>query len=325
MNLIQSLKGLSLEQQENLAVEIAGVKLKNPVMNASGTFGLDYKQYEPLDFLGAYVTKSMSLKPREGNAVPRICETPSGMVNSIGLENLGIDHFIVEELPVLYSMLGMKGTKIVVSIFGSSMDEYAEAAEKLNIDGVDMIEVNISCPNVKGNGMAFGVNPDVAHDVTAAVARNTDKPVMPKLTPDAGALIGDVAEAVRTAGANAISLVNTYPALPLEVNSKGEVVYSVANKNGGLSGPAIMPAALAMVDRVYKRVSISGIPIVGMGGISTWQDALCFMGAGASAVAVGTATFPNPYAIPEVIYGLAHYVKDHGAISECVGRIGTGR
>ncbi|NLN17893.1 MAG: dihydroorotate dehydrogenase [Firmicutes bacterium] len=298
--------------RRNLQVELAGLVLKNPVMVASGTFdyGREYAEYFDLGILGAVMVKGVSLEPWPGNPPPRIAETPAGMLNAIGLQNPGVDYFITHDLPWLVD----QGVTTIVNIVGKTVEEYAAVAARLDqAPGVAALEVNISCPNVKEGGIAFGTDPQMAADVIAAVADSTELPVIAKLSPNVTDITA-IAKAVADAGADIISLINTLLGMSIDVDRRKPVL---ANVMGGLSGPAIRPVAVRMVWQVYQSVDV---PIIGMGGIMTTRDALEFILAGATAVAVGTATFRNPTAAVEIIQGLADYCEQHGlSIRRLVG------
>ena len=302
----------------SLAVNLAGLRLSNPVMTASGTFGygLEFAQYMDLSALGAIITKGLSLKPRHGNPPPRIVETPCGMINAIGLENVGVDTFINEKLPLLRKIK----TRIIVNIFGETIREYAEVARRLDdAAGVDAVEINISCPNVKKGGLAFGTDPKEAARVVSAVRKATGLHVMTKLTPNVTD-IKVMARAVVEAGSDSISLINTIPAMAVDAETMRPVLPTVT---GGLSGPAIKPIALKLV---HDAASAVKAPIVGIGGIVIGTDAVEFMLAGASAVQVGTASFISPKASAGVVSGIEAYLKRHKIrrASAIVGRLKKG-
>lgn len=301
----------------NMEVDIAGVKFKNPVMNASGTFGNGQEYSEMLDLsgLGAVVTKGVSLTPWEGNATPRVAETPSGMLNAIGLQNPGIDVFIERELPFLEEVR-KSGTRVIVNVCGHSVDEYLGVIERLADKPVDMLEINVSCPNVKEGAIAFGQDPAMLRDVTKACKKAAAQPVIMKLTPNVTD-IKALARAAEEGGADAISLINTITGMKIDVEKKR---FLLANRTGGLSGPAIHPVAVRMV---YEAAHSVGIPVIGMGGIMTTEDALEMILAGASAVAVGTATFHDPASMHEIIRGIADYMERHETreIRELVGAV----
>ncbi|MCR5725789.1 MAG: dihydroorotate dehydrogenase [Treponema sp.] len=303
----------------DMSVEIAGVRFENPVIAASGTFGYgsEYGSLFDVNALGGICSKGLTLQPRPGNTGPRLVETASGLINSIGLENPGISHFIDHELP---AMLSLKPVTIA-NLSGSSLETYVEGAKLLDATAVKMIELNISCPNVKAGGMSFGMDPASAASVTKAVRAVTKKPLMVKLTPNAPDLIG-IAMAVREAGADALSLVNTFQAMAIDLNT-GKPVFD--NVRAGFSGPAVKPIALRMVYDVVQAMNAlpenERIPVVGLGGIATWQDAVEFLMAGAAAIQVGTATFANPLAMTQIAAGIANFMKERGfaTISEFRG------
>jgi dihydroorotate dehydrogenase (NAD+) catalytic subunit len=298
------------EFEPDLSVKVAGVQFANPVIAASGTFGYgsEYSSIFDVNKLGGICSKGLTLQARPGNTGTRLVETPSGLINSIGLENPGIEHFIEHELP---SMLALKPVTIA-NLSGSSLETYVEGAKLLDKTDVPMIELNISCPNVKAGGMGFGMAPETAASVTKAVREATKKPLMVKLTPNAPDLIG-IAMAVREAGADALSLVNTFQAMSIDLNT-GRPVFD--NIRAGFSGPAVKPIALRMVYDVVQAMNKlpenERIPVVGLGGISCWQDAVEFLMAGASAIQVGTATFSNPNTMLEIVEGLRSYMKAKG-------------
>ncbi|MCR5168802.1 MAG: dihydroorotate dehydrogenase [Oscillospiraceae bacterium] len=295
-------------------VTLAGVELKNPVIPASGTFGYgrEYEKFYPLSRLGGISVKGTTETLRTGNLPPRIAETPSGMLNSVGLQNPGIDHFIAEELPYLKT----KDIAVIANMAGRDIEGYRVIAEKLDSTDVDMIEVNISCPNVKAGGAAFGVSCEGAAAVTKAVRAATKKPVMVKLSPNV-TNIADIARAVEAEGADAVSLINTLLGMRIDIRTRRPVL---RNNVGGLSGPAVFPVAVRMVWQVANAVKI---PVCGMGGISTWQDAVEMMMAGATAVQVGAAIFNDPYAPVKIAEGIERYCEDNGIadISEIVGSV----
>ncbi len=295
-----------------LKTSFAGVEFDNPVTTASGTFGsgMEYSEFVDLAKLGAVTTKGVANVPWEGNATPRIAETHSGMINAIGLQNPGIDTFIERDL----SFLKESGARVIVNVCGRSVEDYLEVVERLGDEDVDMLEINISCPNVKAGGIAFGQDPKLAESVTGEIKKIAKQPVMMKLSPNVTD-IAEMARAVEAGGADAVSLINTLTGMKIDVARK---TFAVANKTGGMSGPCVKPVAVRMVYQVAQAVSI---PILGMGGIQDTNDALEFMMAGASMVAVGTANFYNPYATSEIIDGLADYAtSEHlSNISEIVG------
>ncbi len=296
-------------------VELAGLKLKNPVMTASGTFGygLEFEPFFDISELGAVVVKGLSLKPKAGNPPPRIVETPAGMLNAIGLQNIGIEAFINEKLPKLKE----KKATVIVNFFGNSEEEYVEAAKRLNdAEGIHALEMNISCPNVKEGGIVFGTDPKVAHDLTGKIKKVSRLPVIVKLSPNVTS-IGAMAKAVEEAGADVISLINTITGMAIDVRTRRS---KLANMTGGLSGPAIRPVAVRMVYEASKAVSI---PLIGIGGIVTAEDALQFIIAGAAAVQVGTASFVNPSAPLDVAKGLETFMANEGIarFSDLIGSI----
>ncbi|MBS5934485.1 MAG: dihydroorotate dehydrogenase [Clostridiales bacterium] len=284
----------------NLKVNIAGVELNNPVMTASGTFGsgIEYSDYVDLNRLGAVVTKGVANVPWEGNATPRIAETYGGMLNAVGLQNPGIDVFVDRDLPFLKKY----DTKVIVNVCGKSTSDYVEVVERLAGEAVDMLEINISCPNVKEGGIAFGQNPKSVEDITRAVKKVAKQPIIMKLSPNVTD-ITETAKAAEAGGADVLSLINTITGMKIDVNRRNFVL---ANKTGGLSGPAIKPIAIRMVYQVANAVNL---PIIGMGGIMNVEDALEFIMAGATAVSVGTANFANPLATMEIVQGLEEYLK----------------
>ena len=284
-------------------MDIAGITLKNPVMPASGTFGSgqEYSGFVDLDRLGAVVTKGVSLVPWEGNSTPRIMETASGMINAVGLQNPGIDVLIERDLPFLRKF----DTKVIVNVCGSTVADYLEVVERLAGQEIDMLEINISCPNVEHGGIAFGQEPGMVEYITKEIKKKAAQPVSMKLTPNVTD-ITEIAKAAEAGGADALSLINTITGMRIDIKKRA---FSVANKTGGLSGPAIKPIALRMVWQTCRAVSI---PVIGMGGIQSAEDALEFIMAGATAVAVGTANFRNPYAMPEIIEGLEKYMDENG-------------
>lgn len=301
----------------DLTTRIGPLTLRNPVIAASGTFGygLEFESLLDLNRLGALVVKGLSLKPMAGNPPPRIVETSGGMLNAIGLANIGLEVFLRDKLPRLRKFT----TPIIVNIYGHRMDEYAELASELRgVEGVAALEVNISCPNVECGGMAFGIDPVTSAQVTEAVVKNTDKPVIVKLSPNVTD-IKTVAKAVEGAGAHALSLINTLTGMAIDVESRRP---KVANVVGGLSGPAIKPIALYMVYQVARTVSI---PVIGMGGILDERDALEFLIVGARAVEIGTANFVNPRATLDVIEGIRTYCVENEIrkIGEIVGSLKT--
>lgn len=299
----------------SLAVAIGGLVLKNPVMPASGTFGYgeEYAPFVDLNRLGAVVTKGISLQPRAGNPPPRIMETPAGMLNAVGLQNVGVRVFVAEKLPFLRGF----DVPVIANIFGETVDEYAAVAEVLSrAGGVHALEVNVSCPNVKKGGLSFGARPDTVAEVTAAVGACTDLPVIVKLTPNVTD-ITEIALAAEAAGARALSLINTLLGMSVDVERR---VPHLHNVTGGLSGPAIRPVALRMVWQVAGRVKV---PVIGVGGIVDAAGALEFLIAGARAVQVGTGQFVNPRATLDVVDGIADYLERHGIgdVGDLVGSL----
>jgi dihydroorotate dehydrogenase (NAD+) catalytic subunit len=299
----------------NLGVTLAGLQLKNPVMTASGTFGYA-REFEPLmdlNRLGAIVVKGLALKPVKGNPPPRIVETACGMLNAIGLENVGIDAFEADKMPFLRTLT----PPIITNIYGTSVEEYAALAERIDgIDGVAAVEVNISCPNVKAGGVVFGADPVSAERVVTAVRERTRKPVIVKLSPNVTD-ITVIARSAEAGGADALSLINTITGMSIDTETRRP---RLANITGGLSGPAIKPVALRMVWQVARA---SRLPLIGIGGIMRGEDAVEFLLAGATAVQVGTANFVNPRATLEIVAGIEAYLKRHGVddVSEIVGKL----
>ncbi|SFA72569.1 dihydroorotate dehydrogenase (NAD+) catalytic subunit [Acetitomaculum ruminis DSM 5522] len=286
----------------NTSVNIAGVTLNNPVMTASGTFGsgMEYSQFVDLSRLGAVVTKGVAIVPWEGNPVPRIAETASGMLNAIGLQNPGLDTFIERDIPFLQKY----DTKIIVNVCGHTTKEYVTAVERLNEQPVDLLEINISCPNVKKGGITFGKDPKAVEKITSTLKEVSKIPLIMKLSPNC-ADISEMAKAAESGGADAISLINTLTGMKIDINKR---TFALANKTGGLSGPAIKPVALRMV---YEAAHSVNIPVIGMGGISSAEDAIEFILAGATAVSIGTANFMNPNVTIEVIEGIEKYLKEN--------------
>lgn len=286
----------------NMAVSIAGVVLKNPVTTASGTFGFgrEYSEYVDLNRLGAITVKGVSDEAWKGNAVPRIAETRSGMLNSIGLQNPGVKYFIENDL----SFLRRYNTKIIVNICGHTLAQYCSVAEQLSDCDVDLLELNISCPNVEEGGLTFGTDPYMVEKIVTAVRHFAKQPLIVKLTPEV-ADITEIAKAAVAGGADGLSLINTLKGMKVDIKNRTAIL---ANKIGGYSGPGIMPVAVRMVYEVCKAVTV---PVIGMGGISTFEDALEFIMVGAHAVAVGTANFNNPYATVEIIDGIQKYMSEN--------------
>jgi len=298
----------------NMKVNLAGVTLNNPVMTASGTFGSgeEYSELVDLNRLGAVVTKGVANIPWAGNPTPRIAETYGGMINAIGLQNPGMDVFIKRDIPFLKKY----DTKIIVNVCGKTTEDYIEVVERLSDEPVDMLEINISCPNVKEGGIAFGQDPKAVEAITREVKKYAKQPVIMKLSPNVTD-ITVMAKAAEAGGADVLSMINTLTGMKIDVNRR---TFAVANKTGGLSGPAIKPIAVRMV---YQAASAVKIPIIGMGGIMTAEDALEFILAGATAVSVGTANFVNPYATTEIIAGIEDYMIKYQIedISELIGAV----
>jgi dihydroorotate dehydrogenase (NAD+) catalytic subunit len=305
-------------KSKNLGVRIGSLQLSNPVMTASGTFGYgrEFSNLVNLHRLGAIIVKGISLSPRPGNPPPRIVETSCGMLNAIGLENVGVDRFITRKIPYLKELR----TPIIVNILGDSVEEYGEIASRLDrVEGISALEVNISCPNVKKGGVAFGTVPEMAANVTAIVRQATALPLIVKLSPNVTDIVV-MARAVEDAGADAVSLINTLIGMAVDVRSRTP---KLANVIGGLSGPAIKPVALRMVWQVAGAV---GIPVIGIGGITTTDDALEFLLAGATAIQVGTANFYEPSAAENIISGLYEYLEQQGEqrLSDIIGTLQAG-
>lgn len=298
----------------NTEVKIAGVMLKNPVMTASGTFGsgMEYSEFVDLNRLGAVVTKGVANVPWPGNPTPRVAETCGGMLNAIGLQNPGIDVFLERDIPFLQQF----DTKIIVNVCGKTVEDYLEVVERCHEARIDLLEINVSCPNVKEGAIAFGQKTEALYDITRAVKRVAKQPVIMKLSPNVTD-IGEMARAAEAGGADAVSLINTLTGMKIDVEKRRFVL---ANKTGGLSGPAIRPVAVRMV---YQAAHAVKIPVIGMGGIMTAEDALEFILAGASAVAVGAANFINPYATEEIVQGIEEYMRRHHVedIAELIGAV----
>ena len=296
----------------NTKVNIAGVEFKNPVTTASGTFGsgTEYSEFVDLSLLGA--TKGVANVPWPGNPTPRIAETYGGMINAIGLQNPGIDVFVNRDIPFLKQY----DTKIIVNVCGKTTEDYIDVVERLGDQPVDLLEINISCPNVKEGGIAFGQDPKAVEAITREVKRHAKQPIIMKLSP----IVTDItvmAKAAEAGGADALSLINTLTGMKIDINRRS---FALANKTGGMSGPAVKPVAVRMVYQVAQAVKL---PIIGMGGIMTAEDALEFILAGATAVAVGTANFHNPYATKEVVEGIEAYMRKYGIedIKELIGAV----
>lgn len=296
----------------NMSVNVAGVDFKNPVTVASGTFGsgMEYSDFVDLSKLGAVTTKGVANIPWPGNPTPRIAETYGGMINAIGLQNSGIDTFLKRDVPYLRE----HDAKIIVNVCGKSTEDYVETVERLSDADVDMLEINISCPNVKEGGIAFGQDPKAVESITNEVKKHSKKPIIMKLSPNVTD-ITVMAKAAECGGADALSLINTITGMKIDINRR---TFAVANKTGGLSGPAIHPVAVRMV---YQAANAVNLPIIGMGGIATYEDALEFIMAGATMVAVGTANFNNPAVTTDIIAGIEAYMKKYGIedINELIG------
>jgi dihydroorotate dehydrogenase (NAD+) catalytic subunit len=295
-----------------LSVNIAGVEFKNPVTVASGTFGsgAEYGDFVDLSKLGAVTTKGVANVPWQGNPTPRIAETYGGMMNAVGLQNPGIDVFCSRDIPFLQQY----DTNIIVNVCGKSEADYVEVVERLADEAVDLLEINVSCPNVKEGGIAFGQNPKALEQITKAVKAKAKQPVIMKLSPNVTD-ITEMAKAAEAGGADALSLINTLTGMKIDINRRD---FAIANKTGGLSGPAIKPVAVRMVYQVTHAV---GLPVIGMGGIMNYEDAIEFMMAGAAVVSVGTANFHNPYTTIEIIDGIRKFMEEKGIedINEIIG------
>ncbi len=296
----------------NLGVTVAGVPFKNPVTTASGTFGsgAEYEEYVDVSALGAVTTKGVSLVPWEGNPTPRLAETWGGMLNAIGLENPGIEMFCQRDIPHLRE----KNASIIVNVCGKTIEEYVAVVERLADEPVDLLEINVSCPNVKAGGIAFGQNPDALYAITKAVKEKAKQPISMKLSPNVTD-ITEMARAAEAGGSDALSLINTITGMHIDIHKRRFVL---ANGTGGLSGPAIKPVAVRMIYQVHKACDL---PIIGMGGVMTGEDAVELMMAGATMVAVGTANFHDPAAAAKVLAGIRDYMERHGIedIGEIVG------
>ena len=295
-------------------VNLAGVELKNPVMVASGTFGSgkEYSEFYDLGLLGAITVKGVANAPWAGNATPRIAETHSGMINAIGLQNPGVDVFIERDIPFIRQF----DTRLIVNVCGKSITDYCEVVEKLSDQPVDLLEINVSCPNVKEGGIAFGQNPKAAEKITRAVRKYARQPVIMKLSPNVTD-IAEMARAVEAGGADAVSLINTLTGMKIDIRRR---TFVLANQTGGVSGPAIHPIAVRMVYQAAKAVKV---PVIGMGGIASAEDAIEMMLAGASAVSVGTANFHNPAVTMEIVEGIEAYLKENHIedVGELVGAV----
>lgn len=296
----------------NLSVDFAGVTMKNPVTTASGTFGsgAEYSEFVDLNALGAVTTKGVASVAWEGNPTPRICETYGGMLNAIGLQNPGIDVFVKRDIPFLKQY----DTKIIVNVCGRTPEEYIEVVERLAGEPVDFLEINISCPNVKAGGIAFGQDPKLVEKITSEIKEKAKQPVIMKLSPNVTD-IAQMAQAAEAGGADAVSLINTLTGMKIDINRRS---FALANKTGGMSGPAVKPVAVRMV---YQAANAVKIPVLGMGGICTAEDALEFIMAGATMVAVGTANFNNPTATIDIIHGIENFMQDNKVedIRELIG------
>lgn len=299
---------------KNTKVTIAGVEFKNPVMTASGTFGsgMEYSEFVDLNCLGAVVTKGVANVPWEGNPTPRVMETYGGMLNAIGLQNPGIEVFIERDIPFLKQF----DTRIIVNVCGRTIEDYVEVVEKLGDQPVDMLEINVSCPNVSHGGIAFGQNPNSLYEITKAVKAKAKQPIIMKLSPNVTD-ITEMAKAAEAAGSDALSLINTITGMKIDIHKR---TFALANKTGGLSGPAIKPVAVRMVYQVAQSVKL---PIIGMGGIADAEDAIEFMLAGATGVAVGAMNFVNPYTTKEVVNGIETYMERYGIdnLQELIGAV----
>ena len=287
----------------NLKVNLAGVELKNPVMTASGTFGsgMEYSEFVDLSRLGAVVTKGVANHPWPGNPTPRIAEVTGGMLNAIGLQNPGIDVFCERDIPFLKQY----DTKIIVNVCGKTTEDYLEVVERLADEPVDLLEINISCPNVKEGGIAFGQDPKAVEAITKAVKEKAKQPVIMKLSPNVTDIV-TMAKAAEAGGADVLSLINTLTGMKFDIHRRK---FALANKTGGMSGPCVKPVAVRMVYQVAHAVSV---PVIGMGGIQNAEDAIEFLMAGATAASVGTANFHNPFTTVEVVDGIADYMRVHG-------------
>jgi dihydroorotate dehydrogenase (NAD+) catalytic subunit len=298
----------------NTQVTIAGVTLKNPVMTASGTFGsgMEYSDFVDLNRLGAVVTKGVANVPWQGNPTPRVAETYGGMLNAIGLQNPGIDVFAERDIPFLKKY----DTRVIVNVCGKTVEDYLEVVERLADEPVDMLEINVSCPNVKEGAIAFGQKADCLYDITSQIKKKAKQPVIMKLSPNVTD-ITEMAKAAEAAGADALSMINTITGMKIDIHKRK---FALANKTGGLSGPAIKPVAVRML---YQAAHAVKIPIIGMGGIANAEDAIEFLMAGASAVAVGAMNFVNPYTTIEVVEGIEAYMKQYGVedVNELIGAV----
>lgn len=290
----------------DLKVNIAGVEFNNPIIAASGTFGFgrEYSEFYPLSVMGGISCKGITLKERLGNPAPRIAETPSGILNAVGLQNPGVEHFINEDL----GWLKQQGTVVIANIAGNTYEEYCSMAEKLSDTDVDMIELNISCPNVKSGGVQFGTSCESVGAITKAVRKYCKKPLIIKLSPNVTDIVS-IAKAAEAEGADALSLINTLTGMRIDINTRRPII---KNNTGGLSGPAVFPVAVRMV---YQTVQAVKIPVIGMGGISSWKDAVEMMIAGASALQIGTVLFKDPYAPIKITEGMNKFLDENGIAS----------
>lgn len=302
-------------KKPDLKVDIGGLQLQNPVLTASGTFGYarEYEHLVDLNRLGGIIVKGLSLEPTKGNPPPRICETPSGMLNAIGLENVGIEAFVAEKLPFLQTLK----PPIIVNIYGKREEDYVQLTSRIEeVEAIAAIEVNISCPNVRAGGMVFGVDPQAAYSVIRAVRKHTTKLLIVKLSPNVTDITA-IARTVEDAGADCLSLINTLTAMAIDINTRRP---KLANITGGLSGPAIKPVALRMV---WQVAQVCKVPLIGIGGIMSAEDALEFFIAGATAIQVGTANFVNPHATTDIIDGIEKFLIEHNIekMSEVIGTL----
>ncbi|MGB2989529.1 MAG: dihydroorotate dehydrogenase [Candidatus Zixiibacteriota bacterium] len=318
MGILEQSPEVNLKGKPDLSVKIAGVRFSNPVLVASGTFGYgeEYNDLIDLSKLGGIITKSVTVNPREGNPPPRTVETPAGMLNAIGLANVGVNRFIKEKLPFQRRL----STRIIVNVAGSTIDEYIKVVKRLNrCKGIDMLEINISCPNVKEGGLAFGARPESAHECIKQIKDHTSYPIMAKLSPNVTD-IAQVACAVEEAGADAVSLINTLVGMAIDLEERKPVLRNIT---GGLSGPAIKPVALAMVWKVAQAVRL---PVIGIGGIFDTQDALEFLLAGACMIQVGCANFVDPQTSIKIVNGLNGYLREKKIkrLTDLVGKLKTG-
>ena len=298
----------------NTSITIAGVEFKNPVMTASGTFGsgMEYGEFVDLNHLGAVVTKGVANVPWPGNPTPRVAEVYGGMLNAIGLQNPGIDVFIERDIPFLKQF----DTKIIVNVCGKTVEDYVEVVERLADTDIDMMEINVSCPNVKEGAIAFGQKADALYGITAEIKKHAKQPIIMKLSPNVTD-ITEMAKAAEAAGADALSLINTLTGMKIDIHRRS---FAIANKTGGMSGPAIKPIAVRMVYQVANAVKV---PIIGMGGIANAEDAIEFILAGATGISVGAMNFVNPYVTEEIVTGIEAYMQRYGVkdIKELIGAV----